>query len=67
MAGSVERDARTHAIIGAAIEVHKVLGRGFLESVYQDVLAVELKSRGVPFRREVEIPVVYKNVRLNAS
>jgi len=44
-----------------------VLGCGFLESVYVDALSVEFESRGIPFRREVEIPVLYKDVRLNAS
>jgi len=61
------RDPRTHQIIGAAIEVHKHLGCGFLESVYHDALAAEFDARRVPFRREVELPVFYKDVRLTAS
>ncbi|NOT02374.1 MAG: GxxExxY protein [Phycisphaerales bacterium] len=55
-----EKDPQTHTIIGAAIEVHRCLGSGFLESVYQQAMVVELAERGVPFRREVELPVTYK-------
>ncbi|HMJ26923.1 MAG TPA: GxxExxY protein [Pyrinomonadaceae bacterium] len=55
-----ERDPRTYEIIGAAIEVHKQLGCGFLEPVYQEALAVELGLRNVPFRREVRLPLHYK-------
>jgi GxxExxY protein len=62
-----KRDSRTYSIIGAAMEVHRHLGCGFLESVYQEAMALEMTARGIPYRREVEIPVFYKNQRLNAT
>jgi len=49
-----------HAVIGAALEVHRTLGPGFLESVYEEALSVELNLRGVPFERQVHLTLVYK-------
>jgi GxxExxY protein len=60
-----QRDPETYAIIGAAMMVHRLLGKGFLEAVYREALGAELELRGIPFRREVEIPVYYRSLRLD--
>jgi len=57
-------DQLAHAVIGAAIEVHRLLGPGFLEEVYEQALAVELVERGVPFLRQVIIAVNYKGQKV---
>jgi GxxExxY protein len=51
-------------IVGAAMEVHKVLGNGFLEAVYHEALAVEFVERGIPFEMEKNIQIHYKGVLL---
>jgi GxxExxY protein len=53
-------DFLTQKIIGAAIEVHKNLGCGLLESIYEEALCYELEIREVKFQRQVEIDVIYK-------
>lgn len=54
-------------IIGAAIEVHRQLGPGLLESAYEECLAYELSQRDIPFERQKPVPVVYKGVRLDCG
>ena len=61
------RDEQTHAIIGAAIEVHRLLGRGFLEGVYQQALAEEFSQRNIPFEREKAFPITYKEKLLDVA
>ena len=50
----------TQKVIGAAMEVHRVLGRGFLEAVYQEALEIELGARDIRFSRQPEIKIQYK-------
>lgn len=50
----------TYELIGIAMEVHKILGKGFLEIVYKDAIEIELKQRGISFEREKEYKVEYK-------
>lgn len=57
----------TSAIIGAAIEVHRTLGPGLLESAYEECLAREFVLRTIPFERQKPLPVIYKNVRLECG
>ena len=57
----------TEAIIGAAMEVHRALGPGLLESTYEMCLCRELSVRGIPFERQVSIPVEYKGVKLDCG
>jgi GxxExxY protein len=54
-------------VIGAAIEVHKQLGPGLLESAYEECLAHEMKLRGISFERQKPLPLVYKGVHLDCG
>ncbi len=72
-ASSQEENSRQRAdelskeIIGAAIEVHRRLGPGLLESAYEECLCCELSLRGIEFKRQVSLPVVYKGVKLDCG
>jgi GxxExxY protein len=55
-----ERDPLTHSVIGAAIEVHRIMGPGLLESVYQKCLECEFKLRGLEFQPLAKLPLIYK-------
>ena len=57
----------THDIIGAAIDVHRCLGPGLLESAYERCLSIELSQRGIPFERQIELPVYYKGHAVDCS
>ena len=63
----MEKDPQSHAIIGAAMEVHRELGGGFLELVYQTALALEFQERGVPYKAEVALPIRYKGKLLTCA
>lgn len=62
-----QRDPQTYAIIGAAIEVHKCLGSGFLEPVYQEALAWEFREKAIPFVRESLLSISYKGRQLETN
>ncbi len=60
-------DPLTEKIIGCAIEVHKALGPGLLESAYEECFCYELEQSGLSFRRQVPLPVVYKGIKLDCG
>jgi GxxExxY protein len=64
---SGDRDPLTRAILGAAFEVHRELGSGFLEAVYHEALALELGLQDVQFEREVPLPIRYKDEYLKTT
>ena len=57
----------TEKILGAAIEVHKALGPGLLESAYEECLCHELNLRGLRFQRQIKVPVIYKGISLDCG
>jgi len=63
----MELNKITEQIIGAAIEVHKTLGPGLLESAYEECLCRELTLRDIPFERQRPLPVEYKGVKLDCG
>ena len=67
MNSKLEQEKLTEAIIGAAIEVHKELGPGLLESSYEAALAQELSLRGLRFERQKDMPVNYKGILLEVG
>jgi len=62
-----KKDPRTSSIIGAAIDVHRHLGPGLLESAYEECLCHEFHLRGIDFKRQVELPVPYKGLNLDCG
>ena len=63
----IYRDPKTFEIIGAAMEVHRELGSGFLEAVYQEALSIEFGLKKIPFKKEIELPIRYKEAVLSTS
>jgi GxxExxY protein len=63
----IEEDLLTKKVIGAAIEIHRALGPGLLESAYQSCLEYELKSVGLEVKKELFFPIRYKEIVLNHS
>jgi GxxExxY protein len=63
----MDENELTHQIIGACIEVHRTLGPGLLENVYQQCLAREFSLQGIPFEKEIAKPISYKNVLIECG
>ena len=58
-------EEEVYKIIGAAIEIHRELGSGFLESVYEEAMVLESNERQIPYETQVTIPIYYKGQKLN--
>jgi GxxExxY protein len=67
MPAGILNDPLTQRIIGLAIDVHKALGPGLLESAYEECLCFELAEAGLLFKRQMELPIVYKSVALDCG
>lgn len=63
----MEHAELTEKVIGAAIQVHKALGPGLLESVYEECMSVEMELLGIPFERQKHLPISYRGVQVAAS
>lgn len=61
----MDDEEKTYALIGAAMEVHTVLGKGFLEAVYQEAMALEMKARGIPYIAQPKMRIQYKQQPLS--
>jgi GxxExxY protein len=61
---ALEHEQLTGSVIGAAIEVHRALGPGFLEAVYENALAIELRARGIGFDRQLAVPILYRGTEV---
>ena len=59
-----QRDPQTYAIIGTCMEIHRQLGHGFLEAVYQEAAVFEFQQKAIPFEREISLPIQYKGMVL---
>jgi len=63
----VEFDRVSNRVIGCAIEVHRHLGPGLLESAYEQCLSYELQQSGIPFQTQIALPIEYKQVKLDSA
>jgi GxxExxY protein len=67
MISVIEQDPASNKVIGLAIEVHRHLGPGLLESAYEDCLALEMRQSGIAFQRQMPLPVTYKGMALDCT
>ena len=64
---SKETDELARKVIGAAIEVHRTLGPGYMEIVYEEALCIEIENQNIPFERQVKIAVEYKGRKVGEA